>query len=358
MKARVVSYSFPSSCMADTEVDFSIVGHIEEADNPCIGFFYSDGPADYVMVDSGWRTKIPKGVSARVVYQTPPWTVCTEMAMRSPTFRLIFPVSGTYRLDVFAGYSVGGTPVVEDGPYSVFVDVAPFVPAKVSITSYNVPSKAYAGSSVSFNVKGHVDVGGGNPCVGLMYVDGPSPSIRVTGRDVAKGQACVFGYAYQDACSDLSLGDSLVFPSAGSYRLAAIGGWVDVLAGTINETDRIEVTVDVAEATANISGKVVESLLFGVIKRPSRGARVSLDSLKFTYAGDDGSYSLADVPLGTYRVSASKPFFEGRTLEISLTEVGETYSLNFEIPISKWVNYGIIAGAAAVPLLALAALRR
>jgi hypothetical protein len=277
--------------------------------------------------------------------------------MCSPTFRLIFPVEGTYRLEVYAGYWSGGVPVVEDGPYPVAVEVGAFVPASVSIVGYNVPSKVYARSPVSFSVEGHVDVAGGGPCVGLMYVDGPSATINVMRRDVAKGQAFVIGYAYQDACFSLKLGDSLVFPSSGSYKLAVIGGWVDVSAGTINATDRVDVGVDVAVATANVSGKVVESLFFGLVKRPSSGARVSLDELKFTYAGDDGAYSLADVPLGTYKVSVSKPFFEGKTLEASLTEV-KTYSLDFEIEISKWINYGLVAGMVAVPLLAVLARKR
>jgi hypothetical protein len=278
--------------------------------------------------------------------------------MRSPVFKLVFPVEGSYKLDVFAGYVVDNQPVVEDGPYSVFVNVAPFVPASVSIAGYNVASKAYVGYPSIFNVKGHVDVGGGNPCVGLMYVDGPSSTITVKGASVPKGSAHIVGYPYQDACFNVSLEDGLIFPSVGSYKVAVIGGYFDVLAKTVTTTARIDANVEVVPGAATVSGRVVESLLFGLIKRPSSGARVSLDSLKFVYTGGDGAYSLADVPLGTYKVSVSKPFFEGKTSEISLTEAGKTYSLDFEIGISKWVNYGLAAGMVAIPLLALTALAK
>jgi hypothetical protein len=340
--------------MADTEVDFSVVGHIEEADSPCVGFFYSEGPADYIVGDSFWGVKIPKGQAATYVF--PHWPVCTSMSFSG--VHLVFPVEGTYRLDVFAGFMSDDTPVVEDGPYPVTINVSPFVPASVSVAKFNVPSKAYVGLPAGFNVEGHVDVGGGNPCVGLMYVDGPSPSINVRGNNVAKGQAFVSSYAYQDACFSLSLDGSIVFPSVGIYKLAVIGGYVDVLAKTINATARVDVNVGVAEATANISGKITELLFFGLVKRPSVGAKVSLDSLKFAYTGGDGAYSLADVPLGTYKVSVSKPFFEEKTSEISLTEAGKTYSLDLEIGISKWANYGLATGMVAIPLLALTALAK
>jgi hypothetical protein len=253
----------------------------------------------------------------------------------------------------------GDTPVIEDGPYPVTVDVSPFVPPSVSVTGFNVPLKAYAGMAVDCSVSGHVDVAGGNPCVGLMYVDGPASSINIDGSVIGKGQAKVFGYtSFKDACTNIDFKGSVVYPVAGTYKLGVISGYIDVLGGIVHTTSRGEVSVDVELALANVSGRVVESLLFGLIKRPSSGAKVSLDSLKFVYTGDDGAYSLADVPLGTYKVSVRKPFFEGKTSEISLTEAGKTYSLDFEIGISKWVNYGVVAGAFVVPLLALVLAKR
>jgi hypothetical protein len=335
--------------MANTEVGFSITGHVEEADSPCIGFYYRDGPADFLVVDTFWKTKIAKGVHAAVVAKGYP--ACSDIVFRSPTFWLIFQVEGSYTLDVFAGYMSDSTPVVEDGPYPVTIGVSPFTPPSVSITGFNVPLKAYAGVGVDCSASGHVDVGGGNPCVGLMYVDGPASSINIGGDAIGKGQAKVFGYtSFKDACTPVDFKGSVVYPMVGTYKLGVLAGYLDLLGGAINAQARAEVNVDVELATANVSGRVVESYLFGLIKRPSTGVRVSLDSLKSVYS-QAGMYSLTDVPLGTYKVTASKNWFEKRVQTVTLSEVGKTYTLNFEVPISKWVNYGVVAGVAAVPSL-------
>jgi hypothetical protein len=105
--------------------------------------------------------------------------------------------------------------------------------------------------------------------------------------------------------------------------------------------------------TANISGTVTESLLFGLIKHPSTGAKVSIDTVKATTTAN-GTYSLTDIPLGTYTVTVTKPYYETKTAQISLTEAGKTYTLDFEIPLSKWINFAAI-GAAATPLIAIVA---
>jgi hypothetical protein len=354
VKAKVTGYDFPSSCMANTEVGFGVWGHVEEADTPTIGFFYRDGPADFLVVDSYWMTKVGKGVHAAVCYKG--YAACSDMHFGSPTFWLVFPVEGSYKLDVFGGYISGDTTVIEDGPYPVTVDVSPFVPPSVSVTGFNVPLKAYAGMAVDCSVSGHVDVGGGNPCVGLMYVNGPASSINIDGSVIGKGQAKVFGYtSFKDVCTNIDFKGSAVYPVAGTYKLGVISGYIDVLGGTVYVTSRSEVNVDVTVATANVSGKVVESLLFGLIKRPSTGAVVSLDSLKSTQS-QAGMYSLTDVPLGSYKISVSKSWFERKEQYVTLSEIGKTYSLDFEIGISKWVNYGLAAGMVAAPLLALTAL--
>jgi hypothetical protein len=88
--------------------------------------------------------------------------------------------------------------------------------------------------------------------------------------------------------------------------------------------------------TANLTGKVTESILFGLIKRPSTGAIVSLNAIKTVTA--NGTYTLTNIPLGTYTVTVAKPFFETKTAQISLTEPGKTYTLDFEIPLSRWIN--------------------
>jgi len=356
VKAKVTSYKFPSSCMANTEAEFSIYGHVEEADTPVIGFVYRDGPADFVVVDSYWMMKVLKGTPAAVCYQG--YAACSNMYFGSPTFGLIFPVEGSYALDVFGGYWSGDTAVVEDGPYPVTVDVSPFSPASVSVTSFDVPSKAYAKIGVGCSVSGHVDVGGGNPCVGLGYIDGPSPSITVRGQVVNKGQANVSFYPPSDACANVDFKGAVIYPEAGKYTVCAVAGYVDFLGNAMYPTDRKDVDVNVEVPTANISGSVVESYLFGLIKLPSTGATVSVDGLKSTQS-QNGTYSLTGVPLGSYVVSVSKNWFERREQNVTLSEVGKTYTLDFEIPISKWVNFGLAAGMVAVPaLLALPALAK
>jgi hypothetical protein len=359
VKAKVTGYDFPSSCMASTEVSFKISGHLEEQDSPCLGFIYSSGPADFIVVDTYWKSKVVVGQPAAVVYHGYP--VCTALGFSSPAYKLVFPVEGVYTLGVFAGYWTGSAVVVEDGPYNVSVQVTPFTPAKVSIVGYDVPKEAYVGSAADFHVDGHVDVAGGCPCVGLMYVDGPSATIKVKGSDVSKGSACVAAYTVvKDACTSLKLEGQVVFPSVGRYKVAVLAGSLDILKGTMYVDVRVDVDVNVVEAapqTANISGKVVESFLFGLIKRPSTGAVVSLDSLMSTQS-QAGMYSLTDVPLGSYKVSVSKNWFERKEQNITLSEAGKTYTLDFEIGISKWVNYGVVAGAFVVPLLALVLAKR
>jgi hypothetical protein len=107
--------------------------------------------------------------------------------------------------------------------------------------------------------------------------------------------------------------------------------------------------------TANISGKVVESMLFGLVKRPSAGAKVSIDTIQTATTRTDGVYTLTDIPLGKYKVVVSKSYYETRTAEISLTEPGKTYTLDFEIPLSKWVNLGIVTAPIVIAGVAIAA---
>jgi hypothetical protein len=345
VKAKIIDYYFPSSCMANTEAGFGIWGHLEEADSPCIGFYYRDGPADFVMVNSYWRVKVARGTPATVVYESRYWPVCTDMHFPRGSC-LVFPVEGSYTLDVFAGYMSGDTPVIEDGPYPVSIDVSPFSPASVSITGFNVPLKAYARIGVGCSVSGHVDVGGGNPCVGLMYVDGPSYFINIDGMVVEKGKANVYGYtSVKDACTNIDFRGSVSYPMAGTYRLGVVSGYIDVLGGAVNVTSRTDVNVDVEVAKANVSGRVFESYLFGLVKCPSNGATVSI-GVKSTYTRY-GEYSLTDIPLGNYMVTVSKRLFEGKTQMINLSEPEKTYTLDFEIPFSRLIS-GIVL--AAVPL--------
>jgi hypothetical protein len=335
--------------MANTQVGFLIKGHVEEADHPCIGFCYADGPADFVVVDTFWHSKVEKGVCPAVDYRGYP--ACTDMLMSSPAFWLVFPTDGLYTLDVFAGYLSDETRVVEDGPYPVSIQVSPFTPPSVSITGFDVPTKAYVGIAVDCSVSGHVDVGGGNPFVGLMYVDGPSSNVTIGNEAVGKGAAKVYGYVtFKDACTSLAFNSSIVYPLKGTYKIGVLAGYIDIVGNVLVPTVRTDVSVDVEVPLANISGKVVESYLFGLIKRASTGAKVSLDSLKSVYS-QAGMYSLTDVPLGTYTVTASKNFFEEKGKLVTLGEVGKTYTLDFQISVSKLVNYGVVAGAVAVPLL-------
>jgi hypothetical protein len=104
--------------------------------------------------------------------------------------------------------------------------------------------------------------------------------------------------------------------------------------------------------TANISGKVVETFLFGLIKRPSIGAKVSICGIKEAETVD-GTYNLADIPLGTYKITVAKTPFETRTKEIVLTEPDKTYTLDFEIPLSKWINLSIVTAPIIVGAVAM-----
>jgi len=344
-KAVITSYSFPTSAMANTQVSYTLSGHLEEQDNPMLGFSYDDGPSDMIMINTFWRVELKKGEHARIIYKD--WPVCTDMRFDSSVdLYLVFPTEGEYKLSVFAGYvDTSGNDVIEDGPYQQTIQVTPFTPAKTSLTSYNIPSSAVTNTPTDFTVEGHVDEAGGNPVVGLLYTDGPTSEIIIDGNKIAKGKALLYGFTtVKEACTQISLTGKFTLPTAGKYTLSAIAGYIDILGNVVVYTDKKDFEVNATTPTpqtANLQGTVTESILFGLIKRPSAGATIVLDNVYQTKTASNGTYSLSSIPLGTYNVKVNKPMYSTITKTISLTEAGKTYTLDLELPINPLINLGV-----------------
>jgi hypothetical protein len=348
-KVTITGYNVASSSMAGTTVEYSVSAHVVEAvEAALLGFTYRDGPSDYIIYRDVWGAyaEVKKGETYTIPI-SPTWA-CQELGLDSAFEFIILPIEGTYTLEIVSGYREAGVDYIEER-YPATVTVSPFKPPKCSIMLYNVPSEFQVNIEQFIWMYPHVDEEGGCPASGLMYVDGPSPSIKYDIQkplryELTKGGVTSFtSYHAVSACSYRQpLGVFLAFPQPGTYTIALLAGYTDPATGTFNITDRKDFTITVTAAapapqTANISGKVTESLLFGLIKRPSTGAKVSIDTVKTTSTAN-GTYSLTDIPLGTYTVTVSKPWFETRTKTISLTEAGKTYTLDFEIPLSKWIN--------------------
>jgi hypothetical protein len=352
-KVTITGYNVASSSMAGTTVEYSVSAHVVEAvEAALLGFTYRDGPSDYIIYRDVWGTyaEVKKGETYTISI-SPTWA-CQELGLDSAFEFIILPIEGTYTLEIVSGYREAGVDYIEER-YPATVTVSPFKPPKCSVMLYSIPSEFQANVEQYIWMYPHVDEEGGCPASGLTYVDGPAASINfdggVTVRELRKGETRFFThYHTASACSyGQPLGGYLSFPQEGQYIVALLAGYTDPATGAFNITDRKDFTITVTAAvaapqTANISGVVTESLLFGLIKRPSTGATVSIDTVKTTTTAN-GAYSLTDIPLGTYKVTVTKPYYETKTAEISLTEAGKTYTLDFEIPLSKWISLTAVA---------------
>jgi hypothetical protein len=124
-----------------------------------------------------------------------------------------------------------------------------------SITNFTLPTKVTAGEEIPFAVAGHLDSVPSpdwpNFAVGIFYMEGPMAEITITvngqpftlkpGTGVAKRME-----PRPNVCTTISLDCKIKALDEGSYKFAALTGYVDVAAGVFYYDDRVDRTVEVS----------------------------------------------------------------------------------------------------------------
>lgn len=119
------------------------------------------------------------------------------------------------------------------------------------ITNFTLPTKVNAGEEIPFAVAGHLS---GTPAwpnfaVGFFYIEGPMAEITL----VMDGKTYTLAPGYGVAkymsprpgvCTTISLDCSIKALDEGSYKFAALTGYVDVEAGTFYYDDRVDRTLE------------------------------------------------------------------------------------------------------------------
>jgi hypothetical protein len=125
-----------------------------------------------------------------------------------------------------------------------------------SITSYTLPTKVTAGQEIPFAVAGHLDSVPSpdwpNFAVGFAYIEGPMAEIAITmdgqsftlkpGMAVAK-----YMEPRPGTCTTISLDCKIKSLDKGSYKFAALTGYVDIAKGTFYYDDRVDRTLESEE---------------------------------------------------------------------------------------------------------------
>lgn len=100
---------------------------------------------------------------------------------------------------------------------------------KCELTNVQIPSTAYVNIPSHAIVEGIVNGQMNYPAVGIAYVDGPSPTIKMGNYTISKGQAVVT--YYEGVAPDgtrLKVETDIIYPMEGDYKLWACAGWIDV----------------------------------------------------------------------------------------------------------------------------------
>jgi hypothetical protein len=289
-KVKITEFEFASSCMAGTTVEYSLYVHVEEAvDAAVFGFIYRDGPADYIIYRDVWGTYAEVKKGERYVAVCRDVYPCAERGWESYWEFIIPPVEGTYTLDVIAGYILGGVETIEE-TRTVTVTASPFKPPKCSVWQYGVEDYVGMPKEWEANIAKwlwlylHVDEAGGCPAAGLMYVDGPSPSIKYDVERPLKYELAKGGIIYNphyhtasECSSGQGFGAYIAFPQPGDYTIALLAGYTDP-AGTYNITDRRDFTITVFTPPTDFSISVSPSTL-PVPRGQTRPADVVVQSM-------------------------------------------------------------------------------
>jgi LPXTG-motif cell wall-anchored protein len=253
----ITDYKFPPSCMAGTGFDWYAAIYIKKvAVWPFFGFRYVDGPSSYIAVTKPvgyppppYLSVINKNGTAYFDLSGGTGYVNGDTSIKVGDGNILFPIEGTYTLEIYAGENN----VITDGPYRVTIQATPAAYGRFRL-DYYFPNKAVVNTKVDagayITAIATESQGGINPTAGLMYVDGPSPSINFEGAGLGKGETMFYTYFRYHKWGQGYGTDAgwTIFPMAGTHRLAALAGYYDVAKLAVTWTDRADVTVEVVEA--------------------------------------------------------------------------------------------------------------
>lgn len=209
-------------------------------------------------------------------------------------------------------YSLSMDPGPYDGDYTLYVTADGFVPANLTMT---IPNGAAVVENFALvpvgTLSGTIRDTSGAPVANAQVSAGPLSS-----RSDANGAYSLPG---------LAPGATAVGVSATGYNSIATQVMITSAVNTLED-------FSLTPATGSVGGKVVDT----VDRSPIADARVTIAS-KRSITGDDGSYSLQELPAGVLHVTASVAGYQ--TLQTTVTLIDhETLSLN--LPLTKFRHKG------------------
>jgi len=129
--------------------------------------------------------------------------------------------------------------------------------ARVTL-ALETPGKGPAGKPVPVDVSAHVEQTVSNPCLAIMYVDGPSDSITIyigsTPHKLPKSNTtalAIYAPGEKQRCTYVNPSGplSIVFPQQGKYTVVFAAGWIDPSNNTLTIDQQTSVTFTIYPPT-------------------------------------------------------------------------------------------------------------
>jgi len=311
-----IGFDYKGECMAEVSCPYYVTA---TAMNPCngtLGLIYIDGPSNFILfydwlglerhiVEKGekfFTVKPHLSVGENLRFSTDTyinWTLNPEDFVCD----LIFPETGFYTIQYFAGHLENNTLLIDD-TRTLNVQATPLIGAKLKLTEETFPE---FGDNILLLRKASPDpryaqydvhyIGPQNPisvtivCEAeivstypapwgasmyhyITYVDGPADAIWLEG-PLDKGQSRYIGpldfpdilklYSFTNydlIPVNITVGAGhLAFPREGTYKLLIQVGYIEIGYNIFHETDRAEVTIDVTQESQPPSTPSILDLL-------------------------------------------------------------------------------------------------